>query len=198
MISGLASGLWAGASRVRDAAIGVAKDAFNAAMDWLLPGSPSRRFAQIGECASAGFAVGLESLTPKVAESAENVGKEAIFALQKSISGIDELIKSSNMDLQPVITPVLDLSNVRKGAIQANSILATKPMIVDTTYAVARSVSAGTKAPTTLQATLQASVAPTEVFSFKQYNSSPKALSPAEIYRQTKNQLSVARGALKT
>jgi len=198
MISGLASGLWAGASRVRDAAIGVAKDAFNAAMDWLLPGSPSRRFAQIGECASAGFAVGLESLTPKVAESAENVGKEAIFALQKSISGIDELIKSSNMDLQPVITPVLDLSNVRKGAIQANSILAAKPMIVDTTYAVARSVSAGAKAPTTLQATLQASVAPTEVFSFKQYNTSPKALSPAEIYRQTKNQLSVARGALKT
>jgi hypothetical protein len=29
---------------------------------------------------------------------------------------------------------------------------------------------------------------------YNQYNTSPKALSPAEIYRQTKNQLSSMRG----
>lgn len=33
---------------------------------------------------------------------------------------------------------------------------------------------------------------------FNQYNNSPKALSNAEIYRRTKNQLSVAKGALTT
>jgi pyrroloquinoline quinone (PQQ) biosynthesis protein C len=33
---------------------------------------------------------------------------------------------------------------------------------------------------------------------YNQYNTSPKALSPAEIYRQTKNQLSVRKGAVTT
>ena len=33
---------------------------------------------------------------------------------------------------------------------------------------------------------------------FNQYNSSPKAISDADIYRQTKNQISVAKGVLST
>ena len=31
---------------------------------------------------------------------------------------------------------------------------------------------------------------------FNQYNTSPRALSSADIYRQTKNQISIAKGAL--
>lgn len=38
--------------------------------------------------------------------------------------------------------------------------------------------------------------APQKSITFNQYNSSPKALSSAEIYRQTNNQISVAKGAL--
>ena len=40
-------------------------------------------------------------------------------------------------------------------------------------------------------------VAPVTNIELKQYNSSPKALSNVEIYRQTKSQLSLAREALK-
>ena len=41
------------------------------------------------------------------------------------------------------------------------------------------------------------SVAPVTNIELTQYNSSPKALSNVEIYRQTKSQLSLAREALK-
>jgi hypothetical protein len=51
------------------------------------------------------------------------------------------------------------------------------------------------------QAALFDALVPAEApapISFTQINNSPKALSSAELYRQTNNQISVAKGALTT
>jgi hypothetical protein len=103
---------------------------------------------------------------------------------------------SSDVDMTPVIRPVLDLTDVKKNAGEIGSILSTNPISVDSTYSSARAAAAGHQSN---QAALADQIAAnhSETTTYNQYNNSPKALSSAEIYRQTKNQLSVAKGALK-
>jgi hypothetical protein len=88
---------------------------------------------------------------------------------------------------------VLDLSNVQKGASQIGSMLASKPLTVDTTKA--RDASAA-YAANQRASTAAATAEPPAPLTFIQNNMSPKALSRAEIYRQTNNQISRAKGAL--
>ena len=65
--------------------------------------SPSKEFAKIGQYANEGLAQGLDAYSDVVTKSAENVGSDAIFALQKSISGMSDLV-NSQVDINPTIT----------------------------------------------------------------------------------------------
>lgn len=153
--------------------------------------SPSKVFAQIGEYAGQGLVQGLESYSGVVAKSAEGVGQDAILALRKSITGLPDLL-GGDFDLAPTIRPVLDLTDVVAGAARISKVLAPTPIGVSAAYSAARDVESGFNA--------NAAAMPDHVFednsthvSLTQNNSSPKALSDAEIYRQTKNQLSVVK-----
>jgi len=157
--------------------------------------SPSRAFMEVGKFSAEGVARGLDQTSAKVNESAERVGKEAILALQKSISAVK--MGGSSMDLQPTIRPILDLSGVKKDADGIYKILPVDGSIsVGTTYEKARG------ARRTYDANKQYTTMPVETATdarpvqFIQNNNSPKALTNAEIYRQTRNQLSMAKGAL--
>lgn len=92
----------------------------------------------------------------------------------------EQMAAFDNSDWQPVITPVLDMSNINPGLRNLNAIASyrapqsSKPTVADTTETDAGS-----------------SVV------FNQYNTSPKALSRFEIYRQTKNQLSMMNRVAK-
>jgi tape measure domain-containing protein len=195
ILSGLTGGLLGGSSAVGDAARAVAESALTEAQKALDSHSPSRKFYEIGTFATQGFANGLTGTADVVAKSSENLGKTALLSMSKTIAGMSDLIQGS-IDLTPTITPVLDLTNIKKNAGQIGSVLGSAPISIDTTYSSAKIASAGytqnqsatTQAPTTPQKPAG--------FSFTQNNYSPKALSSAEIYRQTKNQLSQVRGVL--
>lgn len=156
--------------------------------------SPSQEFAKLGEYSVQGLAKGLEQ-TSMIAElSAENVGKGTIESLRKSLSGMSDLVRS-DVDMQPTIRPVLDLTNIKKDASQIGSMLTVSPISVDTTLNKAKLAYDGYQ-QNQVAVTDQALAKKNDGVTFNQYNNSPKALSPATIYRQTKNQLSVAKGAL--
>lgn len=77
--------------------------------------SPSRAFAEVGAFCGEGFIIGLSNYGSKVANTATNVGSGAINAISNAISAVSDVV-NGNIDSQPVIRPVLDLSDVTAGA----------------------------------------------------------------------------------
>jgi hypothetical protein len=114
-------------------------------------------------------------------------------ALTESLSGMSDMVHG-NIDITPTITPVLDLSDIKKNASQIGSMLNVKPISVTSSYNTATIASAGYSAnQVPPQQDVAAPKQPAPI-TYIQNNTSPKALSAAEIYRQTKNQLSATRG----
>jgi hypothetical protein len=156
--------------------------------------SPSREMMEVARYSVEGMAVGLDRYSAVVDKSAKNIGDMAIETLRKSMSSISDVV-TTDANFNPIIRPVLDLSDVRTDAGKLVDLLSTKPVKVDAAYERARRVASGYSANRT-QSEDSSVENPRGDVSFTQNNYSPKALSNAEIYRNTKNQLSVAKGAL--
>lgn len=157
--------------------------------------SPSREFAAVGAYSVQGLAKGLDDASSIAEKSAANVGTSAILSLRKTISGLGDMI-GSDMDMTPTITPVLDLSSVRRDAAQLDSMLASRPLAVTPSRSSAVDASNGYNANRDAQAEPTVVDEHVEV-SLTQNNYSPKPISAVETYRNTRNQLSVVKGALE-
>jgi tape measure domain-containing protein len=156
--------------------------------------SPSKEMAKVGSFAGEGVVQGLSAMSGAVNKQAAGMGKDAILALQKSIAGISEFILTDDL-MSPVITPVLDLSQATTDAAKLSDILAKTPVAVGASYSAAKSADAGYQANAEALAAAAVPVATTDV-TYNQYNNSPKALSTADVYRGTSNQLSVLKKGL--
>lgn len=180
MDNGLISGLYAYGGAVAAAARAVAYQAYTAAMEELLVGSPSKKFAEIGMYADLGFAQGLSAYAGAVKAATEGVASGSLDSMREALAGIsDEL---TNADNTPVIKPILDLSNVSRGAIEMKRMF-------DATHVNASMTSEG-EAGADADETKSGSN-----YTFVQNNYSPKELSRIDIYRQTKNQFAMLKGA---
>lgn len=159
--------------------------------------SPSRVMEEIGRFVAEGLVIGMEKSIPIVDEAASTVGSSAIDAMKKSISEMSAVV-SADVDMTPTITPVLDLSEFKKDASQISSTLADQQMDLDAAYSKAKNASHSYQANEAARnvTTTADDISSPAAIVYNQYNTSPKALSSAEIYRQTKNQLSVTKGAL--
>lgn len=158
--------------------------------------SPSKEFFKVGAWSGEGLSNGLVSYTDTVAKDAEKLGTSAMDGLNKSISGISDM-SLSGLDMTPTIRPVLDLSSIKKDSTLIDGMLTPSALSVDAGYTKAASISVEQKALKSATAATEQAPAPVAGdtnISFVQNNTSPKALPPAEIYRQTKNQLSAAKG----
>jgi hypothetical protein len=107
-------------------------------------------------------------------------------------STIDRIVEAINSDIdtQPTIRPVLDMSDVQYGMNKFNASLSK-------THAASISFNMN-RAAAEKFATGEPSVENGRVVNnnFVQNNYSPKALTPIEIYRQTKNQFAAAKEVL--
>lgn len=159
--------------------------------------SPSKEFAEIGAYSVQGLAEGLESGQGAVRKSVEGVGKDAILALRKSITDIRDLVQGE-IDMDPTIRPVIDLTAVKKDAKALIDMIPNQWVISPVTaWAQAKSARAAFE-DTQVRRGVTPESQVLRPIEYKQYNSSPKALSNAEIYRNTKNQLSRTKGGLST
>jgi hypothetical protein len=156
--------------------------------------SPSRVFMTVGGYSAEGLAKGMDQMSGMVEKSASGMGTAATESLRKALSNVADIVVS-DIDIKPVISPVLDLSGVRKDAGQLGGLLSADSISVDSAYAKARYVASSYANNQTVQAGDQStpSVSP---ITYNQYNNSPKALSSADIYRQTNNQLSRTKNQL--
>lgn len=195
IIEGMIRGLSSGAGRLNSMARDIANRALNAAKAALGISSPSKEFFKVGEWSSEGMALGLQSYSKLVQDSATDVGDGAISALRQSLSGMADIV-TSGIDAQPVIRPVLDLTDIKANAGKIGGIITTQPVNVGTSYSAARGASVSMETRSTGDGTTTTTESSGSSVTFIQNNNSPKALSSSDIYRQTKNQLSSAKGAL--
>ena len=158
--------------------------------------SPSRVFAEIGGYSAKGLINGLDSAAVDVARSSENLASTAIKTLSKSLSDTDKMTLGG-VNMQPVIRPVLDLTDIQKNAGKISGLLPSTKMNVSGAYSNATGVSAAVRTYQGGDDEDGRGGSPRGGDTYVQNNYSPKALSSAEIYRQTKNQIStVKKGAV--
>lgn len=141
MIQGLISGIKSAAASVASAARSVVQGAINAAKSALKINSPSKVFIEIGKFTGEGFVVGMDRTAGAVANSAASLADSAISNVRNSISKIANAV-SDNIDAQPTIRPVLDLSNVEAGARSLNGMLDDSQLSASLSGDMSRSIGA--------------------------------------------------------
>lgn len=122
MISGLIGGISSMASSVASKARSVVQGAINAAKSALKINSPSRVFIGIGKYTGEGFIKGLDSYAGKVKNSTSDLANTAIEAMTNPLSKVSALL-NDDVDMNPTITPVLDLTNIQNGSRTIGSLL---------------------------------------------------------------------------
>lgn len=185
MSKGLIGGLYNNQNAVKTAAEAVARSAYTAAMNALEIHSPSKAFARLGMYADAGLANGFTKFAYTAIGAAKDMGENSVKALSRTLSQVNKVI-NGEVELNPTIRPVLDLTDVESKSRRLNVLLSREQAYSVNTMMKANDVSEiqnggnGEKSGNN--------------YSFIQNNYSPKALSKADIYRATKNQFAQIKG----
>ena len=119
---GFANGLKASISNAAAAAKSQAQSAVNAIKNILDINSPSKVMYQLGAYSGQGFVNGLSEYARIAYNASSDVALSAKDGLGSTLSRISDLI-NSDIDAQPTIRPVLDLSEITAGAGAIDSLL---------------------------------------------------------------------------
>ena len=122
LVDGFISGLRSKITEAATWAGNLARSVVNSAKNVLGIHSPSTVFAEIGMYSAEGFAKGLDKYSGVVTKASDNMGSMAIDSIKNAISNIVDMV-NTNVDMNPTIRPVLDLTNVKSGANSINSLL---------------------------------------------------------------------------
>ncbi len=149
-------------------------------------------FAGVGVFAAEGLAKGFKDSTKLATDAATKLGTDTVAAIGDTLAHISDAV-NTNVEMDPTITPVLDLTQVQKDAQKLSDLTNVTPITAAASYGQASAISAE-QAAAAVEAAATAAAAPT--FNFEQNNYSPEALSDVEIYRQTKNQFAQIKSAV--
>lgn len=127
---GLADGISDSAYKATDAATAMAAAAEKAIRGALKINSPSKVFRSIGYSIPEGLSMGVDKLSYMVTNSSVSMGESAINGVKNSISRITDAI-NGDIDSQPTIRPVMDLSDVTSGVGTLNGMLGGMTPSVD-------------------------------------------------------------------
>ena len=179
--NGINANLWKAEAKARAMAAAAARAAENE----LDIHSPSKRFYGIGNFAGIGFINALIDNVSKAGKAGQEIAKSSIDGLNGIISRIADYV-DADMDVQPTIRPVLDLSAVEAGTGRLNTLFSRNQAL---------SVSTGmNERVSEMEVQNGESSSTGNTYQFTQNNYSPRALSRIDIYRQTKNQFSAMKG----
>ena len=119
LVEGFANGITADTYKAEAAASAMAKAADEAARKTLRINSPSKIFKEIGSGVPEGFVQGISSFGSSIKNSVADMGNAAISSTKTVLSRIADAI-DMDIDSQPTIRPVLDLSDIQSGASSIN------------------------------------------------------------------------------
>ena len=125
---GFANGISANTFMATAKAKAMGEKALKAARKAIKSKSPSKEFMKLGRYSAEGFALGIDKDTRLSVKSATRMAVSAMDSTKEAISKMGRLL-DSDMDVQPTISPVVDLSNVEAGAGAINGLLGQDVMV---------------------------------------------------------------------
>ena len=196
LAGGFAAGIRSGAYMAINAAAEMAAAAIAAANTTAVIESPSKVMMKSGGWFSEGFAIGIGEAASEAITAAKSMVGRSISSVADAIKS-DRTLETLDIDATPTITPRLDLSSVRE---QAKSISTIVPNKLDLGYQpqFASALVSQARMAQNDKNSQRPDAERKEVvnnYTFNQTNNSPKALSRIDIYRDSKNLLSQAKGS---
>lgn len=145
-VEGFVKGIASSVDKVAAAGKELGRMALDAAKKALDSHSPSREFKTLGINSGEGYVIGVKKMGSRVAEATSNMGTNALNSMSNAISGISSLI-NTDIDSQPVITPVMDLSDIQNGSKQLYGMMNNMDNYsvngsVNSAYSTSRSINA--------------------------------------------------------
>ncbi len=181
LATGMEAGIKNKTQAIIDAAVAMAQQAIDAVRATTQEASPSKVTTRSGEFFGQGFINGIIPYIKTAGDIATQMAQGAVNGLNTIATKSSSIIDGINP--QPVIRPVMDLSNVQKGAKTIQGLLSTQHAygLSSGSYSNYDKIQNGSSSGG---------------ISFTQNITSPKAISTSEVYRQTKNQFSQVKEAL--
>lgn len=114
LIQGFMDGIKSKAQAVWDAAVGVGQKAIDGVKHILGIASPSKVFKQLGRYTAQGMSIGLDKYAFMAEESASDLATGILENVRNPLRNVADIL-NGEIDVNPKITPVMDLSNVMEG-----------------------------------------------------------------------------------
>lgn len=128
--AGLVAGIQAKETAVYQAAYKLGQKAVQGEKDGQESASPSKATIKAGKWLGEGLAIGIQRIGKTVYNSAYGLGETATGTISKAVASISDIV-NSDIDAQPTIRPVLDLSAIRAGAGSMNALFSGRTLSVD-------------------------------------------------------------------
>ena len=130
LIQGFMSGIQSKAQAVWDAAVGVGQKAIDGVKHILGIASPSKVFKQLGRYTAQGMSIGLDKYAFMAEKSASDLASGVLNNVRNPLKNVANIL-NGEIDVNPKITPVLDLSNVMEGNKLLTNMLADQDMQIN-------------------------------------------------------------------
>ena len=126
--NGLVEGIKSKEQAAYNAGYALGQKAVQGEKDGQKSNSPSKLTIKAGKWMGEGLVIGMEKMFSAVYNTGYSLGEGATNSISSAISRIGDIM-SSDMDAEPTIRPVLDLSNVTSGVGAISSMLDMDPTI---------------------------------------------------------------------
>ena len=126
--SGLVIGIQSMRSAAYNAGYALGQAAAQGEKDGQKSRSPSKLTIQAGKWLGEGLVIGMEKMGRTVYKAGYGLGDGATNSISEAISRVGQLL-DSDIDVQPTISPVIDLTNVKSGVSEINGMLDTSQSI---------------------------------------------------------------------
>ena len=183
LAGGFSDGMMGSMDDIASAVQAVTDTAISQMQSALKINSPSKVTMRFGSSFSEGFAKGISN-------GEDMTSSAAISMVQNTITKIAEAV-DQGIDAEPTIRPVLDLSGVEDGTKRISAMFSRNQAL-----SIGRSMNRSSITSSD-QNGVDTSSEGGNTFNFTQNNYSPKALSRVDIYRQTNNQFSAFKRAVR-
>lgn len=183
LAGGFSAGMMGSMDDIASAVQAVTDTAISQMQSALKINSPSKVTMSFGSSFSEGFAKGISN-------GEDMTSSAAISMVQNTITKIAEAV-DQGIDAEPTIRPVLDLSGVEDGTKRISAMFSRNQAL-----SIGRSMNRSSITSAD-QNGAETSSEGGNTFNFTQNNYSPKALSRVDIYRQTNNQFSAFKRAVR-
>jgi hypothetical protein len=181
IIDGIKDKLQSGITDVVNKMINVANAAINGFKEVWGINSPSKVAQGFATNIINSFSDRISKMSGTMTKSMTKMGLKSQNGMSLVMDSLSQIISDS--DLEPTIRPVLDMGSVDSGLLNLDKRFGS--------YSIAGNISSDirqSERQSTKEEPVQHITNETEV-TYNQYNTSPKNLTPTEIYRNTKSQL---------